>query len=680
MKKCLLLLFHFELCIMHCAFSQGGIWTWISGDTLPNATGVYGTQGIPSVNNHPPALYEYTEWKDKQGNFWVYGGYIPAPYCDLWKYNPNTNEWTWVKGTGIPNQPPVYGIQGVPDPANTPGQRSWCCASWVDTTGRLWLYAGHISASTNVMNDLWCYDIATNEWTWVNGSTGFNISAVHGILGIPGAANHPGSRCETASTWTDSLNNLWLFGGNGYDDGGLFGLMNDVMMYNISTNEWTWIKGQNIANQAGIYGSKGVSGSSNTPGSRMTHTKWKDQQNNFWIMGGQVYGTGPANDLWKYNPGINEWTWMAGSNVTGDTGSFINICVFDSTNNPASRTEQRASVTDNCGRFWMFGGFPGLNDLWFYDPQQSQWKILSLKQPSNNGSLGVPSLTNIPRTRHGAVAWWGDDDRFYLFAGNNGNSYNDMWVFTPDTNCVTMPDCRLQMSIGLTAVNALCPGSCTNFTNLTTNAISYEWFFPGASPDTSTEINPQNICYINPGTYNVQLIATNSNGSDTLTLQNYITVYPNPSPQGVLQSDDTLFAIAGSASYQWYFNGSIINGATYYFYVAQTSGDYNVVATDTNGCEVEAVINNVLAHAQSEVGSRQLAIFPNPVIETLSVIGYSLSGTAEEISSYNLLGEKISLAVNCCPWTVDCRPLRSGLYYLELKADEKIFRSKFVKQ
>ena len=31
-------------------------------------------------------------------------------------------------------------------------------------------------------------------------------------------------------------------------------------------------------------------------------------------------------------------------------------------------------------------------------------------------------------------------------------------------------------------------------------------------------------------------------------------------------------------------------------------------------------------------------------------------------------------------WTVDCRSLSSGLYYLELKADEKIFRSKFVKQ
>jgi hypothetical protein len=677
MKKCLLLLFHFELCIMHCAFSQGGIWTWISGDTIPNATGVYGTQGVPSVNNHPPALYEYTEWKDKQGNFWVYGGYIPAPYCDLWKYNPNTNEWTWVKGTAIPNQPAVYGIQGVPDPANSPGQRSWCAASWVDTTGRLWLYAGHIFPGMDIMNDLWCYDIGTNEWTWINGSSGFNISGVHGIMGIPGAANNPGSRCETASAWTDHLNNLWLFGGYGYDDVGTVGNMNDLMMYNIGTNEWTWIKGQNIANQTGVYGSKGVSDPLNNPGSRKSYNNWKDQQNNFWVLGGDV-GTGQTNDLWKYNPGINEWVWIAGSYALGDPGSFVNSCLFDFSNNPAARIEHRASVTDNCGRFWMFGGFPGLNDLWFFDPQQSQWKILSLNQPSNNGSIGVPSPANIPRIRHGAVAWWGDDDRFYLFAGNDANSFNDMWVFAPDTNCVTMPDCSSMMSVGFNAVNTLCPGSCTSFTNYTTNAISYEWYFPGASPDTSTDINPQNICYNISGNYNVQLIATNSNGSDTLTLQNYITVYPLPPPQSITQIGDTLFAISGADSYRWYFNNNIISGATEYFYIATSSGDYNVIVTDTNGCEVEAVINDVLTITPLAIGDLPFSIYPNPVLETIDVTGLG-SNTADEVLIYNVVGEKVFSAIDCKLPITNCQ-LSSGMYYIEINKNNITFRSKFMKQ
>src|SRR6187551_823688 len=117
----------------------------------------------------------------------------------------------------------------------------------------------------------------------------------------------------------------------------------------------------------------------------------------------------------------------------------------------------------------------------------------------------------------------------------------------------------------------------------------------------------------------------------------FITVFPQPAPQSIIQSGDTLFAIPGSSSYQWSFNGNIISGATEYFYAATQSGNYSVVATDSNGCEVEAAINNVVARLdQSAVGNSQLAIFPNPVTESLSVIRYSLSGTADVIISiYN---------------------------------------------
>ena len=137
------------------SFGQAGEWTWISGDTISGSPGVYGTQGIPSVNNHPPAGYEYLDWKDKQGNFWVYSGW--TGYHDLWKFNPLTNEWTWVKGNGIAGQAPVYGIQGVPALTNSPGSRISGVPTWVDTTGNLWLCGG------TFMNDLWRYEIATDK-------------------------------------------------------------------------------------------------------------------------------------------------------------------------------------------------------------------------------------------------------------------------------------------------------------------------------------------------------------------------------------------------------------------------------------------------------------------------------------------------------------------------------------
>ncbi|CAN5522314.1 hypothetical protein BH11BAC1_BH11BAC1_08290 [soil metagenome] len=233
----------------------------------------------------------------------------------------------------------------------------------------------------------------------------------------------------------------------------------------------------------------------------------------------------------------------------------------------------------------------------------------------------------------------------------------------------------------------LCPGTCTNFVNLSFNASSYQWSFPGATPDTSTVTNPTNICYQNPGSYDVQLIATNANGSDTLLLSNYITVYPSPPPQAINQSGDTLFANAGATSYQWYYNGNIIAAATNYFYIAPVSGDYNVVATDANGCEVEAAIFNVLAEVGS--GSQQpMEFYPNPVDREFTIhLPTGQAGNSEvtreaalDISIYNLLGKKIFWAVDCRLLTVDCRLFPSGLYFLEVSDGAKTYRTKFVKQ
>ena len=94
-------------------------------------------------------------------------------------------------------------------------------------------------------------------------------------------------------------------------------------------------------------------------------------------------------------------------------------------------------------------------------------------------------------------------------------------------------------------------------------------------------------------------------------------------------------------------------GATDYFYVASEGGNYNVVATDANGCEVEAVIFDVVADVQLAIGSGQFAIFPNPVDDKFTILNLDARLTKAhrgvkstiEVSLYNLFGE---LAV-CLP-------------------------------
>ncbi len=125
-------------------FSQQGEWTWMNGDNTANSAGVFGTQGVPNPNNTPPPFYEACEWTDLSGNFWLFGGlsFDFYTYSDLWKYNPATNEWTWVKGPGIPAQLGVYGTQGIPSVNNNPGARGWGVATWTDADGNLWLFGG----------------------------------------------------------------------------------------------------------------------------------------------------------------------------------------------------------------------------------------------------------------------------------------------------------------------------------------------------------------------------------------------------------------------------------------------------------------------------------------------------------------------------------------------------------
>jgi len=228
--------------------------------------------------------------------------------------------------------------------------------------------------------------------------------------------------------------------------------------------------------------------------------------------------------------------------------------------------------------------------------------------------------------------------------------------------------------------DSICPGTCVDFTNLSQNASSFQWSFPGATITSSTDTNPSGICYPNPGNYDVMLIASGVSGSDTITITNYITVYPFPTPQGILQSGDTLFANPGNTTYQWYFNGNIIIGATDYFYVATQSGNYNVVATDENDCEVEAVINNVIAAVGSS-SKQSIHLYPNPVKDIITIQKSGvIRGAASEISIYNLMGDKIMSTIsNETQIRLDVSYLTSGMYFLEVVTDGKTFREKFTR-
>jgi len=284
-----------------------GEWTWINGDKTTEDGGTYGSQGIASLSNKPPARDAGVSWKDKSGNLWLFGGenHIngSSSLNDVWKYDISLSEWTWVNGSQTAGSHGVYGTKGTASISNTPGARAGS-VSWTDTAGKFWLFGGTgfgQAGGLNELNDLWKYDPVSNMWTWESGDLNGNVSGVYGIRGVAAVSNKPGARVASSAA-TDALGNLFLFGGIGYADGSE-GWLNDLWKYNIATNQWTWLKGDSTLNNNGVYGIVETADISNKPGSRFGNTSWADSSGNVYLFGGNGYVangiSGYLNDLWK---------------------------------------------------------------------------------------------------------------------------------------------------------------------------------------------------------------------------------------------------------------------------------------------------------------------------------------------------------------------------------------------
>jgi len=288
-------------------------WTWVSGSTADNASGVYGTQGTAAASNVPGARQAAISWVDASGNLWLFGGvgYDAAGGTgnlnDLWKYSPASGQWTWVSGGKGDNASGVYGTQGTIAASNVPGAR-YSASSWIDASGNLWLFGGYgydSAGSLGKLSDLWEYTPSSGEWTWVDGEDAANASGDYGTLGTAAASNLPGAR-QAAASWVDSSGNLWLYGGVGYDSTGAVGNLNDLWRYTPSTAQWTWVSGGGRATASGVYGTQGTASPGNMPGGRNSISSWIDTSGNLWLFGGDGYDStgelGYLNDLWQYNP------------------------------------------------------------------------------------------------------------------------------------------------------------------------------------------------------------------------------------------------------------------------------------------------------------------------------------------------------------------------------------------
>jgi N-acetylneuraminic acid mutarotase len=421
-------------------------WTWLkgyNGTTVPNSSGSYGTIGVPSSTNLPLGRELAMAWT-LNNKLYLMGGSGGLPsYNDLWEYDPITNNWTWIKGSNVQGNAGNYGTIGVEASTNVPGAR-YSSASWV-ANGKFYLFGGFGTVTGSMfahLNDLWSYNPATNNWTYIKGSMALSTNGTYGSIGVANTNNTPGAR-SAGNVWVYN-NKLYLMGGGGYSATiNSYGDLNDLWSFDISTNNWTWLKGSNTINPAANFGIIGVSNSNNVPAGKSYASTWT-YNSKLYLFGG-AGNISTRNDLWEYNPSTNNWAWLKGDNSAYVQGQYGSLGFTANTNMPGGRYGGLSWVFNN--KLYLFGGLGlaatttagsgALNDLWEYDALTNNFTWIKGRNVINK--LGIYDAPLRPGARQGGLSW-DYNNKLYLMGGTGSDEngiqgrMNDLWEYNPATN------------------------------------------------------------------------------------------------------------------------------------------------------------------------------------------------------------------------------------------------------
>ena len=128
---------------------------------------------------------------------------------------------------------------------------------------------------------------------------------------------------------------------------------------------------------------------------------------------------------------------------------------------------------------------------------------------------------------------------------------------------------------------------------------------------------------------------------------------------------------ATATTYQWYYNGVLINGATSQNYTPTQSGIYVVRTTDSNGCVYVYSPGYAysIATAIEELEGKNISIYPNPSTGIIDIDLNYQNPAKLLVTLYDSFGKKVFEAENSS--RIDLTQIANGIYTMSITLDNK---------
>ncbi|MEQ8549188.1 MAG: S8 family serine peptidase [Cyclobacteriaceae bacterium] len=223
-----------------------------------------------------------------------------------------------------------------------------------------------------------------------------------------------------------------------------------------------------------------------------------------------------------------------------------------------------------------------------------------------------------------------------------------------------------------------CAGGLVYFQNNSRGAFDQSiWTFGDGS---TTDSYNAFFTYNESGLYEVSLTITNSGGSSTLT-QDIEIVENSSNENAIVLSGSRLASQVSADSYQWFFNGELVEGATDRTIVLGTvSGEYQVVTFSGDCNYITEPYVHIVLNTTDELMEDRLEVYPNPVNDVL----YVKSRLLEEYKIFDLSGneiisEKLPVTSNTDGvFEISLAQVKQGYYILRLINQDKIVNRKII--